>query len=263
MQLTRIWILGLLALLFHAPVISADEPVEEVTRCMEKNIPQKTSVQTIEFRSRDRLGAEKRTRAKISGKRFDDGLRRVLMRFYEPADVRGAALLIFEKEDRNDMFLYTPELQRTRRVSARNAGGSLFGTDFSYEDFERLQGLHAESRTERRPDAELDGRPVYVVAVHHTPEDESAYESVISFIDRESCLPLKIECYEAGGRLRKLITLDPAQVVQEGGIWVAQEVSVKDLRDETETRLIVEKITVNEPLPDKRFRLGELERHRD
>jgi outer membrane lipoprotein-sorting protein len=230
---------------------------------MEKNIPDTTSVQTIAFRSRDRLGAENRTRAKIYGKRFDDGLRRVLMRFYEPADVRGAALLILEKEDRNDMFLYTPELRKTRRVSARNAGGSLFGTDFSYEDFERLQGLHAQSKMERRPDAELDGRPVYVIAAHHTPEDESAYETIISFIDRESCLPLKIECYETGGRLRKLITLDPTQILQKGGIWVPQEVRVKDLRDETESRLIVEEITVNEPLPDKRFRIAELGRHRD
>jgi hypothetical protein len=263
MQLKRIWGLGLLALLFHAPVVSADEEVEVVTRCMEKNIPDQTSVQMIAFRSRDRLGAEKRTRAKISAKRFDDGLRRVLMRFYEPADIRGAALLIFEKEDRNDMFLYTPELQKTRRVSPRNAGGNLFGTDFSYEDFERLQGLHAESKTERRPDAELDGRPVYVVAAHHTPEHESAYESVILFIDRKSCLPLKIECYESGGRLRKLITLDPAQLIQQGGIWLAQEVRVKDLRDETETRLIVEEIAVDEPLSDKRFRIAELGRHRD
>ena len=102
-----------------------------------------------------------------------------------------------------------------------------------------------------------------MIAAHHKPEDESAYESVISFIDQESCLPLKIECYEAGGRLRKLITLDPAQVIQPGGIWVAQEVRVKDLRDETETRLIVEEIVVDAPLSDKRFRIAELGRHRD
>ncbi len=262
MRSSGCWILGLLALLLHLPPVYADEALDEVVKCTERNTPAKTSVQRVEFRARDRLGEEQVTRAKISGKRFEDGFRRLLLRFYEPSDVRGSALLILEKENASEMFLYSPELRKTRRVSTRSAAGSLFGTDFSYEDFERLQGIQARSQTERRPDASLGELPVYVLASTPAPEDGSPYESVISFIDKKTCVALKIESYEPGGRLRKVITADPTQLEQEGGIWFAREVLVKDLRDETQTVMLVEEIEVDQPLPDKRFRLGELERRR-
>ena len=225
-------------------------------------MPAKTSVQRIEFRARDRLGEEQVTRAKVSGKRFDDGFRRVLLRFYQPSDVRGTALLIFEKEEGSEMFLYSPELRKTRRVSTRTAAGSLFGTDFSYEDFERFQGIQSHSTSKRRPDAMLGDLPVYVLVSTPAPEDESPYESVVSFIGKKTCLALKIESYEPGARLRKVITADPSQLEQEGGIWFAREVIAKDLRDETQTLMIVEEIEIDQPLPDKRFRLAELERRR-
>ena len=261
MRLPGSWILGLLTALY-LPAVSADEALDHVVKCMERNVPAKTSVQRIEFRARDRLGEEQVTRAKISGKRFDDGFLRLLLRFYEPTEMRGSALLIFERKDGNEMFLYTPELGRTRRMTARSAAGSLFGTDFSYEDFERFQGIHSRSKEERRPDAVLDERPVYVLASTPGPEEESPYELVLSFISQDTCVALKIESYEPGGRLRKVITTDPSQLMQEGGIWVAREVLVKDLRDETQTRMLVEEIEVDQPLPDKRFRLAELERRR-
>lgn len=262
MRSSGYWIFGLLALLLHLPPVYADEALDEVLKCTEQNTPAKTSVQRVEFRARDRLGQEQVTRAKISGKRFEDGFRRLLLRFYEPSDVRGSALLILEKENGSEMFLYSPELRKTRRISTRSAAGSLFGTDFSYEDFERFQGIQAHSQTERRPDASLGERPVYVLASTPAPEDGSPYESVISFIDKKTCVALKIESYEPGGRLRKVITADPTQLEQEGGIWFAREVLVKDLRDETQTVMLIEEIEVDQPLPDKRFRLAELERRR-
>ena len=117
-----------------APTLS----LEEVIACMERNEPPETSIQTIEMRTRDRVGSERSIRAKIYGKRFEEGLRKLLMRFYEPEDLRGTGMLILEQKTRNDIFLYMPELGRTRRVSASSAAGSLFGTDLSYEDFVRI-----------------------------------------------------------------------------------------------------------------------------
>ena len=256
------WILGLLTLLVYLPPVHADDALDEVVKCTERNVPAKTSVQRIEFRARDRLGEEQVTRAKVSGKRFDDGFRRVLLRFYEPSDVRGSTLLILEKEEGSEMFLYSPELRKTRRVSTRTAAGSLFGTDFSYEDFERFQGIQAHSTSERRPDAMLGDLPVYVLVSTPAPEDGSPYESVVSYIGKKTCVALKIESYEPGGRLRKVISADPSQLEQESGIWFARELLVKDLRDETQTLMTVEEIEVDQPLPDKRFRLAELGRRR-
>ena len=263
MQMQRILLAGVLAALFQPLFASATEDLDQVSECMARNIPQTTSVQTVEFRVRDRTGDETVRRAKIWGKRFEDGYRRLLMHFYEPDDIRGSELLIHEKKQRSDMWLYPSATRQTRRVSARGVFGSLAGTDLSYEDFERLQGLHTSSQNERQPDSELDGQAVYVLESRPGPEEESAYEKVLTFISKEKCVPLKIESYETGGRLRKQITMGSAQRVQEAGIWLAREILVKDVRDETETRVVVEKIEIDQQLNDRLFNHGQLGRRRN
>ncbi len=100
----------------------AQEPavdrLAEVSACIERNIPRVSSEQVVEFIAVDRIGGERVSRAKIIAKRFDDGLRRLRMRFSKPTDMRGSALLMIETESgANDMFLYSPELRKVKRVS--------------------------------------------------------------------------------------------------------------------------------------------------
>jgi hypothetical protein len=263
MQMKRILLAGVLVTLFQPLFASATEDLDQVTECMDRNIPQTTTVQTVEFRVRDRTGDETVRRAKIWGKRFEDGYRRLLMHFYEPEDLSGSELLIHEKKQRSDMWLYPSATRQTRRVSARGVFGSLAGTDLSYEDFERLQGLHTGSQNKRQPNSELDGQTVYVLESRPGPEEESAYEKVLTFISKEKCVPLKIESYETGGRLRKQITMGRAERVQETEIWLAREILVKDIRDKTETRVVVEKIEIDQPLNDRLFNHAQLGRRRN
>jgi hypothetical protein len=258
-------LLALLTLASVAPAASAPaaETEDEAMQCVKRNLPKKTSVQTVRFQTLDRLGGETVTRAKVLGKLFEDGSRRIVTRFYEPQDVRGSALLVIEKKARNDMFLYSPEFRKTKRVTARAAGNSLFGTDFSYEDFERLQGLQSGSESTRQPDQTLGDLTVYVLETRPTQSDESVYEKIVAFIDPKTCVAVKTESYETGGRLRKVLTADPEKFLQKGDLWLAQEVVMRDIRDETETHLVIEEIVLDEPLSDKRFRQAELERSRD
>ena len=253
---------GVLMLPLHGHATEAEDGVTEVAQCLEKNLPKKTSLQTVEFRARDRVGAERIIRARIYGKLFDDGFRRALIRFTRPADVNGSALLIIEKEGDNDLFLFSPDMGRTRRVTTHMAAGSLFGTDFSYEDFERLQGLANNTKNERRPDAVIGDTPVYVLATQPDPNAVSMYEEVVLYVDKRTCVPLKVESYEKGGRLRKVLEVDPGQITQEHGIWIPRELRIEDKRDQTETRLVIEEIEVDEEIPDRRFRLAELDRRR-
>ena len=159
MNTAAAWILG--GILLGASPSAEDAALEEVLQCQRKNFSVKTSEETIEFTQIDRVGGERTTRAKLYAKKGEDGLRKLLLRFSRPPDLRGSAYLLLENESgRNDMFLYSPDMGRTRRVTTHMAAGSLFGTDFSYEDFERLQGLADNTKNERRPDAVVGDRPV-------------------------------------------------------------------------------------------------------
>ncbi len=241
-------------------VLGAPETAEEIEQCVRDNLPRKSSVQTIVFASTDRMGNVTESRSKLYWKEFDDGLSKVMMRFIKPLDLRGAAVLMIEKKGRSpDTMMYLPAIRKVRRVSSRAAASSLFGTDFSYEDFQRLMGLSGEASTARDPDSEIDGREVYVIVVRPGEESISAYERVVTLVDKQTCVPLLTESYEAGDRLRKRLVADPSQITAEKKIWVARKQTIMDLRDETKTELLIEEIEVDGEIHRKMFSERELE----
>jgi outer membrane lipoprotein-sorting protein len=235
---------------FVAPA-QAEETPEAVEACVLRNLPDTTSVQAIELRSRDRSGYEQVLLADVYWKRFGDGRSRVMMYFSEPADIRGARFLIIENKPENDMYIYMPGLFKVRRVTSRRISTSILGTDFSYEDFERLQGVLTDHNAEKQSDVLVGTRPAHVLAT--APAEDSGYEKIVSYVDKETCVVLRTELYEPGGHLRKLMTVNSGNIEREGGINIPRKLLMQDLRDKTETRLVVQDIKLGVPIADSVF----------
>jgi len=249
-----------LFLVFPTSPWAAAETAAEIEQCVRDNLPRKSSIQTIVFRSTNRVGDVTESDATIHWKLFDGKRSKVLLRFERPLDMRGAGMLLIEQRGRSpDTFMYLPELRMVRRVSSRAAASSLFGTDFSYEDFQRLVGMSTDASKERAADTKVDGREVYSVVGRPDPESHSAYERVVTFVDKETCVPLRTESYEPGGGLRKLLTADSSKIEREGTLWVPREQTMKDLRDETQTDLVIEQIDIDANIHRKMFSARELE----
>ena len=269
--LLRLTLVALLA----APALAAaegrtlpDDPkaytAEDIQACVQENVPERTSEQHFEFTSVDRVGSERSSRAEVFGKRFEDGLRRVLLKFARPDDLRGSAFLMIEHSGGtgSDMFLYSPELRKVKRLSGTATASSLFGTDFSAEDFERLQGINRPGELRRLEDDEVDGRAAWRLETLPTKAAESAYTRIVTFVDQERCIALRTESYETGDRLRKVLTADPESIERFGDIWVPQKMVMRDERDQTHTRLEVDEVKLDDEIRDQVFSLSTLERGR-
>jgi outer membrane lipoprotein-sorting protein len=230
---------------------SAAEIPRVIKSCMQSNLPKATSAQSIELRARDRSGYEQVLEADVYWKRYAEDQARVMMYFREPVDIRGARFLVVEKQPQNDMYIYMPSLFKVRRITSRNISNSIMGTDFSYEDFERIQGILSDIKAEQFPDDMLDGRAVYVLMSY--PPETSGYVKVATYIDKESCVPLRTELYESGHELRKQLSVDPADIRHQAGISYPGELVIKDLKQKTETRLIVRNVTIGIGLSDDLF----------
>ena len=257
--MTRTTLLWIASLLLALPARAAEPG--DADACLWRSRSEQTSVQTVVFRATDRVGAVTESRAKIHWKRFDSGLSRLQMRFSAPPDLRGAALLLIEKAGgKRDMFMYLPELGKVKRVTGRMLTGSMFGTDFSYEDFERLQGFTPDRSASRRlPDVTLDGASALVMEILPPPSQESAYGRIVTFVDRATCVPIKLELYEGEDRLRKVATTPRSEITREGGEMVPRRVHIEDVRDGTHSELIVEEIELGVKIPKKMFSQRELE----
>jgi hypothetical protein len=165
---------------------------------MERNLPERTARQKVAFERRDRAGNERRIDTTVWWKRDAQERSRVLALVEAPPDERGTGFLMIEGETGTELFSYLPELGRVRRVTSRSAS-SFLGTDLSFEDLEELQTVASRARVERLPDATFAGRPVYVLVGKPGAASESAYERVVSQIDRETCVSLRTSLEGGGG----------------------------------------------------------------
>ena len=235
---------------------------DQVTACVEANAPKRTMKQRLELESVDRTGEKSSMKLKLEWKRGEDGLAKMVMRISSPPGVRGTAFLMVGQEGgENDLFTYLPEVGRVRRITSRMTSGSLFGSDFSYEDVEHLQRIADAGSSKRIPDAEAEGRTAYVLEGTPDPASGSAYTRIVSYIDRERCTPLRIDFYE-DDEIRKRLTAPPEKVVQENGIWIPYELSITDSEEETRSVMRIEEVELDVDIPDGHFSQGALERRR-
>jgi hypothetical protein len=248
-----------IAALLAAGVASA-KSLEELERCAKGNLPERSSVQRLSIESVDRRGSRSVSTATVYWRRFDDGLSRVLLRVTAPDTLRGAGVLMLEKPGRNDLFMYLPDFRKVRRVTTRMVGSSLFGTDFSNEDFERMQGIvDRGQRTLRAGEEKLDGRSVQVVE-ETLPEDGTwEYSRVLLYVDPVSCLPLRIEGFDRRDTVRKVIEIPPASIQKKGEIFIASEVRAEDMQERTHSVLRVEEVEFEVELADDLFSQRALE----
>jgi len=254
----------LLAVLLAHPALAtppAEMSAQEIQMCVQKNFPSDSMVQTVKMVSTDRLGVERVLEAEMFWqKAAETQLSNVLLIFDNPPELRGASVLVLEKKPQNDMFMFLPELGKSRRITSQMVQGNMMGTDFSYEDFQRLQGLLTSLNSKRLDDVTLGDRKAFVT--ESVPSDPtSEYTRIVSRIDQETCVPLEVEFFVKGSEgPAKLMTTNPKAVTKEKSGFIPREVAMKDLRTETATSIVIEKLKVSVPIDRKRFSAAELDR---
>jgi outer membrane lipoprotein-sorting protein len=177
-----------------------------------------------------------------------------VIRFLAPAEVKGVALLIVNHPDRaSDQWMWTPAIERDRRIALQDRSTRFFGTDFSFEDL--------EERDVDQYDYTLLGQETLDHAmcwkIRSIPREKksSQYTSSIVWLRQDNYVTARIESYIKEQPVRRLNYSDIAQIQ---GIWTARDLMMTDLRRVTRTRLVLNKIAYNVSLDDSRFTLQAL-----
>ena len=147
---------------------------------------------TLSFRADfvkvDRLGGERKSRGTVLGKKLADGLRRVVLRFDKPTDVRGTAMLMIEaKRARATSTCGRPTTGACaawRRAAAAACSAPTSPTTTSRTGARSS----ATARPSGCPTPSIAERAVYVVSSVPTSQEASAYEKVVTSVDRETCV---------------------------------------------------------------------------
>ena len=243
-------IAGLL-LAWMSPLYAAKDATD-VILCAQKNVPP-VSWQRIQLSTRDAQGALQTLNAEVFAKRHEDGGVRVLVRVTAPKDLEGASFLLLNNQPKNDVYLYLPAFGKVRQVTRDMVSGPVLGTDLSYEDFERLYGLSFKSTLNRIDDEEVDQHKSYVLEGTPPADAEMPYSRVLIYVDQETCVPLKTEVFSGGDTPSHVISAVADRISHDNHYWIPREITVKNVEQQRETRLVVEQLQIEPALDEQIF----------
>ena len=175
----------------------ANATLAEIEACASRNLPDAGGVIAFRVDAVDRTGVVTSSRAEMRWRRDDEERAQFLLRVSEPARIAGTTLLVVDRAaDRPEFYVRLPEVERVKRVHSRRLRGPVLGTDFSYEDLKHLREPLEKTGVELVGTAELDGRPAWLLEAIPREEDDSEYSRVLTWVEQEHCLPLRVDLFE-------------------------------------------------------------------
>ena len=200
------------------------------------------------------------SKGKIADKRWTfvrigaHGDSKSVLRFVAPAEVKGVALLVLNHPDRaSDQWMWTPALQRERRIALQDRSTRFFGTDFSFEDIEERDVDQYNYRL--LGEEPIDGAAAWKIESTPLEKKASQYTKSIVWIRKDTYVLTQVESYTKADLVRRLKYSDFAQVQ---GIWTGRRLEMHDLKRNSRTILVLDKLQYNVPVKDEDFTLQAL-----
>jgi outer membrane lipoprotein-sorting protein len=179
-----------------------------------------------------------------------------VLRFTEPAEVKGVALLVVNHPDRaSDQWMWTPAIARDRRIALQDRSQRFFGTDFSFEDLEERDVDQYDYRM--LGEDSMDGAACWKIEARPKESKSSQYTLSRVWIRKDNYAFALIENESKGQLARRLKYLDLKNVQ---GIWTALRLEMTDLRKNSRTILRLGRLEYNAPVDEGDFTLQALRR---
>lgn len=177
-----------------------------------------------------------------------DGSNFALTVMLAPADVRGTALLIQEREGKpGAQWLYVPYVRRVRRILPVNEFEPFLNTEFTVSDMgfvnlqnRKLSVLGSEA---------VNGRDAY--KLQEVPDDQRTFTRIVTWIAKDTGQPLKREYYDVGNTLWKVEAFEDVAEIHDTP--TAQRLRMEDVQTGYGSEYRVRDLAYGVPLPKELF----------
>lgn len=173
-----------------------------------------------------------------------------MVRFLEPADVRGVGFLRLASDQ---LYLYLPAFRRVRRIASSAASENFMGTDFTYEDMS--QSSYSDDYT--ADDLSMQNGQ-YRLFLKPRSDAGVSYHHLIILGDTSNYVLRKVEYFSREKENTKELIIDA--VDQIGDYWMGKTMRMKTLDNNHETVLKLSNIQFDQGLPDNEFSERNLKR---
>jgi Outer membrane lipoprotein-sorting protein len=235
------------AIVFAAVVLRGQSALEIAQRAQDRARSQSEHYTgTLQVIDSNRKITEKRWTFDRIG---SHGNSKAILRFTAPPEVKGVALLIVNHPDRaSDQWMWTPALERDRRIALQDRSARFFGTDFSFEDLEERDidqfdyKLLGEETFEGAACWKLESRPKL--------KKSSQYTSSELWIRKDNYVIIRID-HSKKDKLVRRIDYRDIENIQD--IWTPKTLEVNDIGRKSHTVMKVDNLKYNLPMQDSEF----------
>ena len=239
---------------WFALVRAADDPKQIVAEAQKRTDAKSQRYEGLlqVFEAKGRVSDKRWTLERIGS----HGNSRAILKFTAPAEVKGVALLIVNHPDRaSDQWMWTPAIERDRRIALQDRSTRFFGTDFSFEDLEERDVNQYDYQM--LGDETVDGAACWKIQSVPKERKSSQYTRSVVWIRKDNYSFARIESYVKDAVVRRL---DYSDIQNVQGIWTARQLEMTDLRRGSRTRLTLDKLQYNTPMNEEDFTLQALRR---
>ena len=207
----------------------------------------------------EKKGSSRYRTIEMTSKEYQDGQEKRFIKFLEPADVRGTAMLIIDNKNiADEMWIYLPALKKTRRIVSSEKGKSFMSSEFSNAD------MSSPTVTDfRYKHLELSGSNnqwiIESIPMNDGKADEYGYSRKISYISIDRCQVLKMEFYNFDNELYKTIEIKSIYPLPDGK-FIIKDMIANNIMTNRKSEIVMSNISEGTKVDDSVFTLQNLER---
>jgi len=155
-----------------------------------------------------------------------------LVKFLSPADQKGIAFLSLPDDV---MYFYMPAFKKIRRIASHVKNSKFAGTDFTFEDMEAVR--YSDKYNPQFIKIEDNH---FLLQLKPKEGIKTDYSKLIMWVSEDNFYITKIEHYNRGDKLFKIMTRDNIEKI--GGYWLARESEMQNLKSKHSTKMIIEEV---------------------
>ncbi len=240
--------------------VSAQQPDADqiMNKCRDLSLAGSMSA-TIKLSITEKNGASRNRTISMTTKSFSDGLEKRFIKFIEPSDVRGTAMLVVDNKNAADeMWIYLPALKKTRRIVSSEKGKSFMSSEFSNADMSAptLSDFinHHIAGSGSGNQWIIESKPV-----DEDKADEYGYSRKISYISMDKYQVQKMEFYNFDNELFKTIEIRSVYPLINGK-YMVNDMIASNLLTNRKSEILFSNINDKATVDDSYFTVQNLER---
>ncbi|MBN1559459.1 outer membrane lipoprotein-sorting protein [candidate division KSB1 bacterium] len=206
-----------------------------------------------------------RVRTFSSAQKTDEAeqVTKMIMRFLEPADVKGTGILTFDYEDKDDdMWLYMPALRKVRRIVSSEKQKSFMGSEFSNADITKpLLSDYTYKMLGSESLGDVECWKIEMTPASKKIGDSYGYSKKIGWIGKADYVARKTEFYDLHGELIKVMTADKVELLDdENKKYQPVDITMVNKQNGRSSRIVIDKVQFNPNVKEEYFTTAFLEK---